>query len=421
MPQPQQRYSQPVAPQRTSAAHRRVTNATVLGLIQQDTIMATIVPHHAPPAMPALVPQQQLRTAHVEVPSNQPSRAASAAARVTVSAYRLLGFSILTLIVVVLIGYIAQTAFFFLSHSWAMPVQISASDDKVVGLQTALSAQKNGRDKLASDLAQADLAIAAEQRFQLEFVKSIRTDLANRKAELDRFSALAGRARSAGGAIASTNASFAAASRRKAQAEYNAGLIDRTAMATQNFQDANISGSTLGLAEREAELEERATELEIQTDALDAVLNDKASETALSYDVLKVKRDFDNSRLALDNDLTQREAIKSAIARQDEIIASLTSSAYLRAVTDKAIVAFVPYSNLTGVKAGTKLYRCKLAMVLCHSVGSVLAVLPGEVSFKHPHRDQMVRGQMTELRLDSGEEIAVQDDVLFMGSKPLGF
>ncbi|MCX5743030.1 MAG: hypothetical protein NT062_11095, partial [Proteobacteria bacterium] len=42
-----------------------------------------------------------------------------------VSAYRLLGFVILTIIVVVLVGYITTTAFFYVSNSWVVPMAVS--------------------------------------------------------------------------------------------------------------------------------------------------------------------------------------------------------------------------------------------------------------------------------------------------------
>jgi hypothetical protein len=56
-------------------------------------------------------------------------------------------------------------------------------------------------------------------------------------------------------------------------------------------------------------------------------------------------------------------------------------------------------------------------MVICHKVGTVLEVLPGEVQFKHPHKDKMLRGQMVELKLDDNS--AAEDDVLFVGGRPL--
>jgi len=45
-------------------------------------------------------------------------------------------------------------------------------------------------------------------------------------------------------------------------------------------------------------------------------------------------------------------------------------------------------------------------------------VLPGEVPIRHPHSDEMLRGQMVELRLTDGA--SAQNEVLFAGGKPLG-
>ena len=78
----------------------------------------------------------------------------------------------------------------------------------------------------------------------------------------------------------------------------------------------------------------------------------------------------------------------------------------------------MPYGNLDNAKPGTPLYACKLAMVWCHEVGTVVEVLPGEIPFKHPQRNTMLRGQMIELRLDDAG--AGQSDVLFAGGRPLG-
>ncbi|MBA3403440.1 MAG: hypothetical protein H0U13_01965, partial [Gemmatimonadaceae bacterium] len=52
--------------------------------------------------------------------------------KLVVSGYRLLGFGILSLIVFVLVGYIATNAFYFLNKSWVTPVVLSSNDDKVV-------------------------------------------------------------------------------------------------------------------------------------------------------------------------------------------------------------------------------------------------------------------------------------------------
>ena len=58
-------------------------------------------------------------------------------------------------------------------------------------------------------------------------------------------------------------------------------------------------------------------------------------------------------------------------------------------------------------------------MVLCHQVGTVIELLPAEVTFRHPRRDKQVRGQMVVMKLDAEEAAAAEDDVLFAGGAPL--
>ncbi|MBA3397753.1 MAG: hypothetical protein H0T89_34335 [Deltaproteobacteria bacterium] len=344
--------------------------------------------------------------------------------KLIVNAYRLLGFGILTIIVVVLVGYIASTAFFYVSSSWVVPMQVSAQDERVITLQAQLADQESARDRIVDELNQAERAIAAQQQFQGEFAKAIKSDLDGRKAALGRIRSLANAAASTRAAIKNQNQAFASSSRRKMADEYAAGLIDRSTMLSGKFQLAQISTSNLSLAERQAEFETRAADLEAQTRSMDAMLTSNREEAtgqdvALSYEVLRIKQEYEASKLDLAKSIEARETTKAALERQDKILAALKQSAYIRAVADGASVAFIPYANLPNVKKGTGLYACKVGMVFCYHVGVVLEVLPGEVQFKHPQRDKMLRGQMIELKLDTEDADAASDDVLFLGGKPL--
>ena len=133
--------------------------------------------------------------------------------------------------------------------------------------------------------------------------------------------------------------------------------------------------------------------------------------------MLKIKQEYEVSRLDTQRAIETRDTLRIALEREDKLLASLKQSSYLRAMADHAQVAFVPYGNLHTVDKGTSLYGCKLGMVWCHEVGKILEILPGEVSFKHPHRDKMLRGQMVELQLDDTD--SATDDVLFVGGRPL--
>lgn len=341
-----------------------------------------------------------------------------------VNAYRMLGFAILTIIVVVLIGYIATQSFFYVSKSWVVPMAISATDEKVVSLQAQLAEQQNARDRIADELNQAERAIAAQQRFQGEFAKAIKSDLDGRKAALGRVRALANAAAATRASIKAQNSAYASASRRKMAEEYAAGLIDRGAMLSGKFQLAQITSSNLSLAERQAEFETRASELEAQTRSLDAMLTEHGEQptdetVAYSYEVLRIKQEYEASKLDLAKSVEARDTLQVALERQDKIVKGLQGSAYLRALADGANVAFIPYANLANVRKGTSLYACKVGMVFCYHVGEVTEVLQGEVQFKHPQRDKMLRGQMIELKLDAEDHDAASDDVLFLGGKPL--
>ncbi|MDB4961987.1 MAG: hypothetical protein JWP01_1986 [Myxococcales bacterium] len=348
---------------------------------------------------------------------------AQKASKWLVSAYRLLGFSILTIIVVVLVGYITTTAFFYVSDSWVVPMAVTANDEKVLTLQAQLSTQQDQRDRIADELNQAERAILAQQSFQAEFAKAIKGDLAGRKAALQRMKSLANSAAGTRAAIQNQNSAYASAARKRMREEYAAGMIDRNAMLSGKFQLAQISGSNLSLAEKQAEYETRAAELEATARSLDVILENAqdSGDIGLSYDVLQIKQQYETSRLELAKAVEMRDSLKSSLARQDKILTSLKGSAYLRAVNDAATVAFVPYGNLADVKKGEPLYACKLTLMFCYHVGEVLEVLPGEVQFRHPHRDKNLRGQLVELKLDDDEADAGMEEHLFVGGKPFLF
>ena len=263
-----------------------------------------------------------------------------------VTAYRLLGFGILTIIVIVLVGYITTTAFFYMSNRWIVPLAVSPTDDKVLALEGTLAERQNQRDQTAALLDDAERQIIVQQAFQAEFAKAIQSDLADRKAALERVRELSVAAASTRVAIRRSNSAFASASQSRMAQEYQAGLIDRTAMLSGKFQLAQITNSNLSLAERQADYETRAIDLEAQTRSLEALLANRQTTDPLSYDVLKIKQEFETSRLQTQKAIDTRDTLKIALARQDKLLATLKQTSYLRALDDHAQVAFVPYDNL---------------------------------------------------------------------------
>ncbi|MBA3817278.1 MAG: hypothetical protein H0X17_00160 [Deltaproteobacteria bacterium] len=354
-----------------------------------------------------------------ELGLGKPKRTGGALAGLVVSMYRLLGFGILTMIVVVLVGYIVQTAFFYVNTTWIAPIAISTTDERVVAARAQLAVQQDQRERTAAELAQSALAIGVHEQFQADFARAIRGDRQDRKLALAQVKSLAARAARARADIGTTTDAYASATSQRMAQELEAGLIDRNTMLSGKYQLAQIDGAKFTMSERQAQYEARAAELASQTRALDAIVaGGKRGPAALSYDVLRIKREYDASRLELAKAVADRKLLEASLVRQDQTIADLQRSNYLRAVAGGSTVALIPYDNLDGVTPGAEVTACTVAFVYCRRVGTVAEILRGEVSFKHPRRDRTVRGQMIELALTDPD--AAKRDLLFVGGAPLG-
>ena len=60
-------------------------------------------------------------------------------ATLTVAGYRMLGFAVLGVIVVVLLGYLATRLFYLVDRTWVVPTIVSPTDERVLALQTELA------------------------------------------------------------------------------------------------------------------------------------------------------------------------------------------------------------------------------------------------------------------------------------------
>jgi hypothetical protein len=251
------------------------------------------------PSMP-LVARAQMRDAAWSDERPAASRTARIASRAkqkqrqkrAATGYRVLAIAAVTAVTAVLAAYIATIAFYAFSKSWAAPLAVSQTDEKVAAVKSSIAVQQQQRARLAAELRDAERTFAAQQ-------EKAPTPLAARDAA------------------------------------------------------------------------------------------------------------------------AQRDSLRAAIAHQDELIRGLEQSPYLRALADGAHIALVPYDNLGGVGPGTQVVTCRFAMVMCHEVGRVREVLPGELTFRHPRREKMMRGQMVELQLS--EPAAASEEMLFLGGAPVLF
>jgi hypothetical protein len=199
----------------------------------------------------------------------------------------------------------------------------------------------------------------------------------------------------------------------------------RVVEASTQLADAKLRESQLTAEKLEAE--GQIAELErtiIADDKFIAEVGDVV-DAPKTPDQWLVRRELEKTRLEKDNmsgkrvPLGQRiDSLKLRIKDQDAVVGRLAQSPYLKAIENKVTLAFVANQNLKNIKIGTPLYGCVWGLVWCRKVGTVKAVLDGEVQDIHPHDESIQRGLMLEIDVS---DWGASETVLFAGSKPLWF
>jgi hypothetical protein len=149
-----------------------------------------------------------------------------------------------------------------------------------------------------------------------------------------------------------------------------------------------------------------------------------SADREVSYEILKMTRDFDLSALALGRAVDDREAsdkallvVKQTVADYEALLADLESAPLMMAARGDIAVAIVPYDNSNAAKPGAPIYACRIGLIGCSKVGRVGATLPGEVVGKHPLFNKDLRGRMIRLELEDNR--AIEKLVLHLGRAPL--
>jgi hypothetical protein len=353
--------------------------------------------------------------------------------KLMVSAYRTVGFIVLTTILVGLIVFLFTRVFYLFNRSWVAPTLLSATDERIVRLNAETVHQSTLRDKLLIERASLEVSLRDAKR-RADMIASLRDSLTRtalneakiRRGEGRRLGELSGTLDAVRNQVAESTRQFSDVSRRDLDEQLQAGLTTRERYVSGGVQLGQLAQTNLTLAEKASDLAARREQMRREAEALLSATEDrKPNALPLNVDSLRLRQDF--VRAALDSAKAEDEikaytealaTMDRSIARYGELIKVLSEDPLLKALDGSITLGFVPYENLAQAHRGSPIFACRLGMLLCRRVGQVNQLLPGEVNQHSPIESKNERGLMLELTLQDGGQ-AAQSQVLFLNHAPL--
>lgn len=344
--------------------------------------------------------------------------------------YKLLGFAVLGAILIALASYLGVHSFFYTSESWIAPIIISSSDEEVIRLYGHAAEQQMERDRALANarelrirLSALERTIQSERRFQERFLDAVESDRRMRASELRRLREILETSREVRDQVELSSKAYAGMARKRANELMSARLVDREEYLTLEHQLAQMARTRLSLAEAEAGIAGRISEIQARARALDDFVKG-AGRGKASVDVVLIEREYLESALALARAEEEIEAVRAnleatmrSVEMYEEILRSIRNAPRIRAIEGKLTVAFVPYENLRNAQPNAPVYGCSMGIVFCREVGRIAARLEGEVTARHPVRNKIVRGILVEVDFDDPHW--AEEEVLHVGGRPL--
>lgn len=371
-------------------------------------------------------------------PSARPPASALAVVwfnKTIVSLYKLVGFVLLTVILLGLVSYIGLHSAYFLHRSWLAPAIVSPGDPRVLEMRARLAQESWMRQKVVADRSQVELTlrnaertIQAELAFQEQFKKAVAADAKARQQQLWNVTKMHQKLRDVHAEAERTSEAFSLQSKERMQEQYQAHLIDRDSLVGSAYQLDQIATSSLARTQRQSELQQHEQDLQREVSALGQLAKTPESSLSspLTYDALAIARQFQQSILTMRNAEDQASEGKKAIQALNEQILGyekmlqVIREAPLFVASEHAVtVAFVPYENSANIRPNATVYGCDLYILWCRPIGHVKSFLPGEVKVPHPLYGHELRGELVELELN--EASWAQTAVLHANRPPLFF
>lgn len=347
------------------------------------------------------------------------------AQKLIVLAYRYLAILVLLAVLATAGGYAALVGFYTLNTSWAAPVIISQTNERILQLTSqVLQAQQTFTTLNAEAVAltQESEAILTQEQ-QLTALHRRTSAAVTQQQHLDtatwrRLAPLKDMKR-VDGQRALQVAEDIRIAEASVAADLAAGLITQQDAARARASFSALRSASTDELVSAVTLDRQVQELENSASTLSGgqlnspkAIDLLASEVALNAQVVNLRLKRSQNAAAIAN--------RQAQARQlGKVLDTLMASPYYRvSISAQAIsYAFIPYENEAAALPGAPVYDCVAQVLFCRQVGSVKRVHRDEEIVKHPLFKLEMRGVLAELELTVPE--SAKSRVVFFGRAPL--
>ncbi len=337
--------------------------------------------------------------------------------------YRSVGFLFLVTLIGAVFFYFGVMIFFTVNKSWALPVVLSPSQDKVLQYQSQAANFKYTLEKQKIELQEAEITLT-EKTKSLEQLRTLKSRLnktinteANRSQQNSRaviaivpeMKTLISRGEKLREKLSALNATT--------DSELKAGLITKDEATLRRKEELTFSSD---LVQKKATI----NALTQESQELNSVANTLrgGTDSLASSQVYTSLADLDLKIAQLSIDLQTLEAsissLRVAVSEAERVLGVMEDSPHFLALTKPVNIAFVPYENINDLKENTPVYVCYLKFLFCHKAGKIEKVYDRSEEYaRHPVFATELKGRFLRINFRSKED--EQSEVIFIGRRPL--
>jgi hypothetical protein len=320
-------------------------------------------------------------------------------------------FALLTLVTFASgVTYLGREGYRALTDSFVAPIILSPDNDLILQNKIKLAELRVERARTEGDIGaiEADVAGCGKAVDRLKQLQS-RTENAlvwNKKINAAQASAGSAdlRALAEQKAVIEAMLQKQAGLAREAQAEMGAGLISssdfaRESQVSDQFKIAALENQRMRI---QAQMQMHQVTLGQQALGPDGHAAPMPEMVAHEDQAVRVELELIKLEAEQRGKLAELKVTREKLATIDELSGQLKARPLFRAVEKSMDIAFVPYTQVEGMREGAYVYDCVWGVFHCKHVGEVAEIVPGEVLLQDPWGSP-ARGQYAVLELRNRE------------------